>query len=279
MGWIVAALVAANGVAADPARDWLEGVVADLPPPGNALRFRISTEARLSAVLIWDGAGALVFPDPQAMGFPEDAALVALAEVLAGRRSDWGAVPVRDPLVPERGYYCPEARPVCLVLDSAEMEASFGAVFEPPAGRKWPWALLVLGGFGAVIGGGVAWRRRGGGARPDSTNDAPEDLTDDLADDPNALRLGAVVLHPARQKARVAGAEVDLTARDVAMLRCLIARAGEVVSKDDLYDAGWGRDYMPNSRALDQQVRVLRKKLGDPGLIETVHGQGYRVNR
>lgn len=91
------------------------------------------------------------------------------------------------------------------------------------------------------------------------------------------LHLGTVRIHPARQLAETDDGEVALTARDVAILRCLLTRAGEVVSKDDIYDAGWGRDYMPNSRALDQHMRMLRKKLGDATLIETVHGQGYRV--
>jgi len=54
----------------------------------------------------------------------------------------------------------------------------------------------------------------------------------------------------------------------------------EVISKDQLYSAGWGRDFMPNSRALEQHIMVLRRKL-DPDkkrqvLIETIHGQGYK---
>ena len=37
----------------------------------------------------------------------------------------------------------------------------------------------------------------------------------------------------------------------------------------------WGHDYAPESNLLDVYVRRLRRKLGEPGLIETVHGVGY----
>jgi len=47
-----------------------------------------------------------------------------------------------------------------------------------------------------------------------------------------------------------------------------------------LLDLCWGRDYMPNSRALDQYVSTLRRKIerapAAPLLIRTVHGVGYR---
>ena len=65
--------------------------------------------------------------------------------------------------------------------------------------------------------------------------------------------------------------------------KLLEERDGSVVTKDELYDAGWGRDFMPNSRALDQHMINLRRKLDPdktrPVLIETVHGIGYRLVR
>ena len=89
------------------------------------------------------------------------------------------------------------------------------------------------------------------------------------------------MISPATLKARRADMEIDLTRRDIAILRHMHARQGAVVSKDELYDAGWGRDYMPNSRALDQHILALRRKL-DPtqskaDVIETVRGAGYRL--
>lgn len=72
----------------------------------------------------------------------------------------------------------------------------------------------------------------------------------------------------------------DLTAREVKILDLLARRAGQAVSRDDIFDACWGRDFMPNSRALDQSISVLRRKIerdpADPQVIRTVHGVGYR---
>ncbi|AGK56936.1 putative two-component response regulator [Hyphomicrobium denitrificans 1NES1] len=74
----------------------------------------------------------------------------------------------------------------------------------------------------------------------------------------------------------------DLTARDVMLLKVLYDRKGRVVSRDDLFDLCWGRDHMPNSRALDQYVSALRKKIeidpSNPQIIKTVHGFGYRFD-
>jgi len=76
------------------------------------------------------------------------------------------------------------------------------------------------------------------------------------------------------------GGAIELTQREVSLLWALHARAGQVVSRDELFDLCWGRDYMPNSRALDQQVSVLRHKIerdpAAPRIIRTVHGAGYR---
>ena len=64
------------------------------------------------------------------------------------------------------------------------------------------------------------------------------------------------------------------------MLQALYARKGKAVSRDELFDIAWGRGYMPNSRALDQYVSSLRKKIeldpARPRIIQTVHGVGYR---
>lgn len=76
------------------------------------------------------------------------------------------------------------------------------------------------------------------------------------------------------------GLIVALSRRELKILQLLKRRAGEVVTKQALYDACWGRDYLPSSRALDQQMLVLRRKIerdpGNPRLITTIHGEGYR---
>lgn len=93
---------------------------------------------------------------------------------------------------------------------------------------------------------------------------------DDLEVDTRALR------------ARRGDDVIDLTARDVALLRLLHKRRGEAVSRNDLLDECWGRNYFPNSRALDQYISVLRRKIettpSNPRIIKTVYGFGYRFD-
>ena len=76
------------------------------------------------------------------------------------------------------------------------------------------------------------------------------------------------------------GLALDLSLRDIAILRLLQEHKGEVVSRDAFFDACWGLDFVPNSRTLDQHISQLRKRLEadpkHPRLIRTVHGAGYR---
>ncbi len=100
--------------------------------------------------------------------------------------------------------------------------------------------------------------------------------------DGDAFDFGPVRISPARMLAMTGTHTSDLTARDLKLILLMYQNQGFVLSKDQLYDAGWGRDFMPNSRALEQHMLTLRKKL-DPDrtegtIIETVHGQGYRFN-
>ncbi len=92
----------------------------------------------------------------------------------------------------------------------------------------------------------------------------------DLRIDPRALR------------AYRAETAIELSPRDVAVLKLLHQRAGFVVSRDLLYDHCWGQEHFPNSRALDQFISTLRRKiesdLTTPRIIATVHGAGYRFD-
>lgn len=75
------------------------------------------------------------------------------------------------------------------------------------------------------------------------------------------------------------GREQTLVIRELRLLELLYQRAGCVVSRDELYDHGWGRAHLPNSRALDQYMVGLRSKIEDdparPQLIISVRGVGY----
>jgi two-component system, OmpR family, alkaline phosphatase synthesis response regulator PhoP len=65
------------------------------------------------------------------------------------------------------------------------------------------------------------------------------------------------------------------------LLQVFHARAGEVLSRDKLLNEVWGYNYYGTTRTLDQVIVQLRKKLGDnngePKLLLTVHGVGYKL--
>ena len=94
------------------------------------------------------------------------------------------------------------------------------------------------------------------------------------------LRMGDLDIDSKAMRAFRGDTKIDLTAREVAILTTLYERRGQAVSRDELFDLCWGRGFMPNSRALDQYVSALRKKIeldpANPRIIRTVHGVGYR---
>lgn len=73
---------------------------------------------------------------------------------------------------------------------------------------------------------------------------------------------------------------IDLGAKDIKILQFLHSNRGRVVDRDELMNACWGIDYFPGSRALDQHISQLRKRIeknpASPAIIQTVHGAGYR---
>ncbi len=73
---------------------------------------------------------------------------------------------------------------------------------------------------------------------------------------------------------------VELSAMEFKLLHFLIQNSGSVHSRDDLLDAVWGYDAMPNTRTVDVHISWLRQKLESnpkhPEYIQTVHGLGYK---
>ncbi|QIP92498.1 chemotaxis protein CheY [Serratia fonticola] len=74
--------------------------------------------------------------------------------------------------------------------------------------------------------------------------------------------------------------EVGAFTARVKILECLYQHKNKVVTREMLFDAAWGYDFLPNSRTLDQHISKLRKTIeldaNSPLLIRTVHGMGYR---
>ncbi|HMO18160.1 MAG TPA: response regulator transcription factor [Oligoflexia bacterium] len=73
---------------------------------------------------------------------------------------------------------------------------------------------------------------------------------------------------------------IDLTLREISILELFARNSGKVLDRDVILDHAWGKNYIPNSRTLDQTISTLRKKIEsdpkNPKLIQTVHGSGYR---
>ena len=102
---------------------------------------------------------------------------------------------------------------------------------------------------------------------------APRDGTDHFT-------LGDLTIKPRSMLAERGGKAIELTPREVSMLRLLHDHRGEPVSRDAFLDACWGMDYFPDSRTLDQHIFLLRKKIepdpANPVIIQTVRSIGYR---
>ncbi|SCL33016.1 DNA-binding response regulator, OmpR family, contains REC and winged-helix (wHTH) domain [Micromonospora pallida] len=94
---------------------------------------------------------------------------------------------------------------------------------------------------------------------------------------PPVLELADLVLDPARRVVTRGGSPVDLTNKEFGVLCELLKARGAVVSSEELLERVWDANTDPFTTIVRVTVMTLRKKLGDPPLIETVVGAGYRT--
>jgi DNA-binding response OmpR family regulator len=94
---------------------------------------------------------------------------------------------------------------------------------------------------------------------------------------PPVLEAGGVVLDPARHRITRDGQPLELTRKEFGVLEVLMAAGGAVVSSEELLERVWDENADPFTTTVRVTVMTLRKKLGEPGVIETVVGSGYRV--
>ena len=94
------------------------------------------------------------------------------------------------------------------------------------------------------------------------------------------IELGDTRIDILRREVQVGMSMSRLTVREQSLLHLLATRAGRVVTRDEILDAVWGADFVPDSNPVDRHVRALRAKLKDdfrhPRFIATVQGEGYR---
>jgi two-component system, OmpR family, response regulator len=97
---------------------------------------------------------------------------------------------------------------------------------------------------------------------------------------PTELAVGDLRLDPATRVVRRGETEIDLSAKEFALLETFMRRPGRVLSRFELLEHAWDYDYENRSNVVDSYVRFLRKKIDRPfGVrsIETVRGAGYRL--
>jgi len=94
---------------------------------------------------------------------------------------------------------------------------------------------------------------------------------------PPVLTAGDLVVDPGRHLAERGGRPLALTTKELAVLEVLMAAAGRVVSAQELLERVWDAHADPFTNTVRVTVTNLRRKVGDPPVISTVIGAGYRL--
>lgn len=104
--------------------------------------------------------------------------------------------------------------------------------------------------------------------------------TKEYQDEP--FPFGRLTIDPEALRAKDGDHIVELTPRELELIRYFHDRPGRAVSRDDLMHAVWESDYHGTTRTIDQHISQLRKKIepapSTPSVITTVHGVGYRYD-
>jgi DNA-binding response OmpR family regulator len=95
--------------------------------------------------------------------------------------------------------------------------------------------------------------------------------------DGDVIRHGPLTVDLRTRKVLVNEAEVALTPKEFDILECLAADPGRVQSRADILESAWDANWYGPTKVLDVHMTSLRRKLGVPGLIETVYGHGFRL--
>ncbi len=97
-----------------------------------------------------------------------------------------------------------------------------------------------------------------------------------------AFSLGDLKVMPRELRAERGGKTIELSLRDVKILRLFFENKGKLINRDTLLDHCWGAHIMPESRTVDWHISQLRKKIeadpANPKFIRTIHGAGYKYD-
>jgi two-component system OmpR family response regulator len=97
---------------------------------------------------------------------------------------------------------------------------------------------------------------------------------------PTELVVGDLRLDPATRRVSRGDTDLELSAKEFALLETFMRRPGQVLSRFELLEHAWDYDYENRSNVVDSYIRFLRKKIDKPfgtSTIETVRGAGYRL--
>jgi DNA-binding response OmpR family regulator len=96
---------------------------------------------------------------------------------------------------------------------------------------------------------------------------------------PPTLVCGDITLDPAHRLASRAGRRLELSPKEFALLECLLATPGQVISTEELLERVWDEAADPFTSAVKHTMHRLRAKLGDPPVIDTIREGGYRIGQ
>jgi DNA-binding response OmpR family regulator len=91
------------------------------------------------------------------------------------------------------------------------------------------------------------------------------------------VTIGPVTIDLDARRVTMQDAEISLTRKEYDLLAALARRPGAVVTREQLLADVWQTTWQGNPHTVEVHVASLRAKLGDPGLVQTVRGVGYRL--
>jgi DNA-binding response OmpR family regulator len=95
---------------------------------------------------------------------------------------------------------------------------------------------------------------------------------------PPVLSAADVELDPGKRTVTRRGDIIELTRKEFGVLETLLTAQGAVVSSEELLDRVWDENADPFTTTVRVTMMTLRRKLGEPAIIDTVVGSGYRID-
>jgi DNA-binding response OmpR family regulator len=93
----------------------------------------------------------------------------------------------------------------------------------------------------------------------------------------DVVKHGPLVVDIRTRRVTVSGSEIVLTPKEFDILEILAADPGRVVGRQEILEGAWDAHWYGPTKVLDVHMASLRRKLGLPGLIETIYGRGFRL--